>query len=1054
MTVGMAAPPSATESPSMPEPPAPLSAGSTDPRLRSVELFGRAFLARDVAAVPALCQAGCQPALWLDVVRRDGAEAEVLARTFLSHALVTAWLAPVVTGDVHALRAALTASAAAPECLDYPMVVAAGDGQIDVIRVLQEFGADPHGMACAPLMLAAANDRVETVRYLHSQLGDGFATVSHRAMAAAAEQGAFTTVQYLHQAGADLAACAPFVPDLVGRQAHIPLLEYLARHGIEPHGPLYARLLHVVAAGHVSGMRQVLTQIPVLPQFQPIVMRYAGKSGRVKVVRTLCEAGFDLSAHGDQIVLTAAAAGHARLVIYCLEKGADISRHGAAVMRAAFDSGNVELLTRLHQMGQPIEAIDADALTAAKFDARLEVLDYATANGADAIANDRQGIMKLVAAINEAPEAFRPSRAWQFFKDVHLELLRRDGLHGFKQSLTQSYFTSIPTSWADPQLSPLIKAWREAPSLFPLSIRWAREGPVQHGLDSGFARLRYRTLLGLLWYQVLRTDRLGLADRVAESRIGSPLPARLGHRQVSQDLAHSVLECNSIFEGRAETLRSERLTIAEVGAGYGRLGPLMVGELNCRYVAFDIAPALYINQWYQSAVLTGKKVFGYRRFERYEDIAQELNDSDVAFFSVDQMALFPDACFDISVNISSLHEMHHAQIATVLGEMYRVTRESVYLKQYHAYKNPWDDIHVNASDYFVPDGWRIRFDRQVAVDERFFERSIERVSPPPRMLTPPTPHRATVSIVLANFNHAKYLETSLWGLCGQTRPADEIIVVDDGSWDQSAQVVERFQRYFGNLRFIARERNGGQHFAIQQGIRESRCDYIVWVASDDLMLPDFLAESMAQADAHPEAGLIFSRLCVWPDGEAGRNEYSERNHGAAFDLGTSPQTFSPEALYQLLQRHYLWISGNTIVCKRSSLLEMGGFEESLRWHADWFGFYVVALRYGAVGIPKTLAMMRERKDTFSATGMNDPASQAKVLRAILRAIESPKYRDVLPVFQRCPSMLSLFGRDMLKQIVKYPPAWNLLPWRLAWHARLKWRWWRDRLIYWKSRYAR
>ena len=81
-------------------------------------------------------------------------------------------------------------------------------------------------------------------------------------------------------------------------------------------------------------------------------------------------------------------------------------------MRAAFDSGNVALLTRLHQIGLPIDAIDADALAAAKFDGRLEVLDYATANGADAIGSDRGRILALVAAIDEAPEAFRPSKAW------------------------------------------------------------------------------------------------------------------------------------------------------------------------------------------------------------------------------------------------------------------------------------------------------------------------------------------------------------------------------------------------------------------------------------------------------------------------------------------------------------------------------------------------------------------------------------------------------------------------------------------------------------------
>ena len=127
-------------------------------------------------------------------------------------------------------------------------------------------------------------------------------------------------------------------------------------------------------------------------------------------------------------------------------------------------------------------------------------------------------------------------------------------------------------------------------------------------------------------------------------------------------------------------------------------------------------------------------------------------------------------------------------------------------------------------------------------------------------------------------------------------------------------------------------------------------------------------------------------------------------------------------------------NGNTVFCKRSALVEMGGFEKSLKWHADWFGYYIVALRYGVVGIPETLCMMRERNDTFSQSGMTNKLEQRKVLREILKTIESPKYLDVLPIFKNCPSLLSLFGRDMFYEIIRYPIAWNLLPNRLTYSA--------------------
>jgi hypothetical protein len=210
---------------------------------------------------------------------------------------------------------------------------------------------------------------------------------------------------------------------------------------------------------------------------------------------------------------------------------------------------------------------------------------------------------------------------------------------------------------------------------------------------------------------------------------------------------------------------------------------------------------------------------------------------------------------------------------------------------------------------------------------------------------------------------------------------------------------------------------------------------------------------MAQAEANPDAGLIFSRLCVWKDGEPGTFEFSEANHGVAFDLGVEPKVLTQSGLINLLHKNYLWISGNTVLCKRAALLEMGGFEPNLRWAADWFSYYVVALRYGVVGIPKTLAMMRERTETYSSSSMSEPATQNKVLLEILRLIFSTKYGDLTTTFKQCPSILSLHGPQMTNIILRSPFAWSLLLGKLVWAFHTRLRLYRARLMAWKAKHG-
>lgn len=98
----------------------------------------------------------------------------------------------------------------------------------------------------------------------------------------------------------------------------------------------------------------------------------------------------------------------------------------------------------------------------------------------------------------------------------------------------------------------------------------------------------------------------------------------------------------------------------------------------------------------------------------------------------------------------------------------------------------------------------------------------------------------TVSVVVPVYNRAHLLGETLRALLAQTRPADEIIVIDDGSTDGSTDVA----RSFGTAVRVVETSNGGPARARNRGLAEAQGDFIQFMDSDDLPTPRFLASRL------------------------------------------------------------------------------------------------------------------------------------------------------------------------------------------------------------------
>jgi glycosyltransferase involved in cell wall biosynthesis len=217
----------------------------------------------------------------------------------------------------------------------------------------------------------------------------------------------------------------------------------------------------------------------------------------------------------------------------------------------------------------------------------------------------------------------------------------------------------------------------------------------------------------------------------------------------------------------------------------------------------------------------------------------------------------------------------------------------------------------------------------------------------------PTP---TVSVVVPVYNGGRSIRQTLTSVLAQTRSDIEVIVVDDGSTDDTAEIVRTFTRRDSRVRLL-RQSNGGVAAARNRGIREARGDFVAPIDADDVWLPEYLERQVAALEAGGPA-VTFCYAGFFRLDEANRVMQLPRGHGA------------PSADYISLLRRNLVGCGSATVFRRDAVLAVGGYDESLRArHAqgceDWKLILMLASRSTGTSVADPLVGYRDRPDAMS-----------------------------------------------------------------------------------------
>jgi glycosyltransferase involved in cell wall biosynthesis len=193
---------------------------------------------------------------------------------------------------------------------------------------------------------------------------------------------------------------------------------------------------------------------------------------------------------------------------------------------------------------------------------------------------------------------------------------------------------------------------------------------------------------------------------------------------------------------------------------------------------------------------------------------------------------------------------------------------------------------------------------------------------------------------MAAFNHAAYIEEAISSALAQTWADFELIVVDDGSTDDTARKV---RTYGAPVRYI-RQENSGQGAARNRGITNARGEFISFLDDDDLWEPGYLATTVSLMDQQPDIAAVYTGFQII-DGE-----------GRRLPQRSSPVVPPGKMYFALLQGG--WFPPAVVTVRKACLDQVGPLDESLRGHDDWDLWLRISRNHVFRGIPDVLANYR------------------------------------------------------------------------------------------------
>lgn len=229
-----------------------------------------------------------------------------------------------------------------------------------------------------------------------------------------------------------------------------------------------------------------------------------------------------------------------------------------------------------------------------------------------------------------------------------------------------------------------------------------------------------------------------------------------------------------------------------------------------------------------------------------------------------------------------------------------------------------------------------------------------------------------VSVIIPVYNSAKYITDAIDSVLAQTYKNYEIIIVNDGSTDSTAEVVKKYLRSQildhrpQAIRYVYQE-NKGPSAARNRGIKEAKGEYIAFLDSDDVWLPEKIELQMAEILKSPSLGLI----------TCGEINVNLINSTEEYSYGLRGLNRN-KALNLLLLKNIIH-GGSPVLIRKECLDRVGLFDEKLQVAEDWDLWLRICRHYDFKGIDKPLVKILIRENSQCSDGYKNIINEIRFL---------------------------------------------------------------------------
>jgi len=183
----------------------------------------------------------------------------------------------------------------------------------------------------------------------------------------------------------------------------------------------------------------------------------------------------------------------------------------------------------------------------------------------------------------------------------------------------------------------------------------------------------------------------------------------------------------------------------------------------------------------------------------------------------------------------------------------------------------------------------------------------------------------TISVITPSYNQAEFLEETILSVLGQRYPALQYIIIDGGSADNSLEIIKKYEK---ELYYWESTKDKGQSHAINKGFKHSTGDILMWLNSDDMLMPNALYY-IADLVLENKEDFYFGNCIRYNENSIGMESFKS-------DVLTASHSFLLEQSDYIIQSSSFW--------KRKVWEEVGELNENLHYGLDWEWFLRVKMK--------------------------------------------------------------------------------------------------------------